>query len=52
MNEEIVTDRSFLEIKSIRTTSNAFLMKLKEGDVILALDGEMVHKSYEELSKE
>ena len=52
MNEEIVTEKSFLQIKSIRTSSNAFIMKLKEGDVIVALDGEMVHKSYEELSKE
>ena len=52
MNEEIVTEKSFLQIKSIRTSSNAFFMKLKEGDVIIALDGEMVHKSYEELSKE
>ena len=52
MNQEIVTDKSFLQIKSIRMSSNAFLMKLKEGDVILALDGEMVNKSYEELSKE
>jgi len=52
MNEEIVTEKSFLQIKSIRTSSNAFMMKLKEDDVIIALDGEMVHKSYEELSKE
>ena len=52
MNEEIVTEKSFLQIKSIRTSSNAFMMKLKEGDIIIALDGEIVHKSYEELSKE
>ena len=52
MNKEIVTEKSFLQIKSIRTSSNAFIMKLKEGDVIIAIDGEMVHKSYEELSKE
>ena len=52
MSEEIVTEKSFLQIKSIRTTSNAFSMKLKEGDIIIALDGEMIHKSYEELSKE
>lgn len=52
MNEEIVTEKSFLQIKSIRTSSNAFMMKLKEGDVIIAIDGEIVNKSYEELSKE
>ena len=52
MSEEITTEKSFLQIKSIRTSSNAFLMKLREGDVIIALDGEIVHKGYEELSKE
>ena len=52
MSDEIVTKKTFLQIKSIRTSSNAFVMKLKEGDVIIALEGEMVHKSYEELSKE
>ena len=52
MSEEIITEKNFLQIKSIRTSSNAFVMKLKEGDVIIALDGEMVHKSYDELSKE
>ena len=52
MSEEIVTEKSFLQIKSIRTSSNAYIMKLKEGDVIIALNGEMVNKSYEKLSKE
>ena len=52
MNEEILTEKSFLQIKTIRKSSNAFIMKLKEGDVIIALDGEMVHKSNEELSNE
>ena len=52
MSEEIVTKKSFLQIKSIRTSSNAFAMKLKEDDIIIALEGEMVYKSYEELSKE
>ena len=35
MNEEIITEKSFLQIKSIRTFSNAFTMMLKEGDVII-----------------
>ena len=52
MSEEIINEKYFLQIKSIRTSSYAFMMNLKEGDVIIALDGEMVHKSYEELSKE
>ena len=51
MSEEIITEKSFLQIKSIRTSSNAFVMMLKEGDVIVALDGEVVNKNYEELSK-
>ena len=52
MNEENATEKSFLQIKSIRTSSNAFMMKLKEGDIIVAIDGELVNKSYEDLSKE
>ncbi len=52
MKEENITEKSFLQIKSIRTSSNAFLMKLEENDVIIALDGEIVHKNYEDLSKE
>ncbi len=51
MSEEIVAEKSFLQIKSIRTSSNAFMMNLKEGDVIIALEGEMLHKTYEELTK-
>ena len=52
MNDEIITEKSFLQIKSIRTFSNAFTMMLKEGDVIIAVDGELINKSYEDLSKE
>jgi len=57
MNEENLSDKAtvekqFLQIKAIRTSSNAFLMKLKEGDIIIALDGKEVNQSYEDLSKE
>ena len=52
MTEETIEENKFLKIKSIRTSSNAFNMKLKEGDIILALDGELINKSYEDLSKE
>ena len=57
MNEENLSDqksteKNFLQIKSIRTSSNAFLMKLKEGDIIIALNGKEVNQSYEDLSKE
>ena len=57
MNEENLSDKAtvekqFLQIKAIRTSSNAFLMKLKEGDIIIALNGKEVNQSYEDLSKE
>ena len=57
MNEENLSDQTssekkLLQIKSIRTSSNAFLMKLKEDDVIIALDGKEVNHSYEDFSKE
>ena len=43
MNDEITTEKSFLQIKSIRTSSNAFAMKLKEGDIIIAIDGDVIN---------
>ena len=52
MTDELETLKTFLQIKSIRTSSNAFIMQLKENDVIVALDGEFVTNSYEELTKE
>ncbi|MDC0457174.1 PDZ domain-containing protein [Alphaproteobacteria bacterium] len=52
MSEDTILDKKFLRIKSIRTSSNAFLMKLKEGDIIISLDGELVNISYEAFSKE
>ena len=52
MTEEIEKTKEFLQIKSIRTSSNAFIMKLQEGDVIVALDGLTINKSYDDLSKE
>jgi len=52
MSEETKIENEFLQIKSIRTSSNAFVMKLKESDVIIALDGLLINKSYDDLSKE
>ena len=43
MNEDSVTEKFFLQIKSIRTSSNAFVMKLKEDDIIIAIDGEVIN---------
>jgi len=45
-------DKKFLKIKSIRTSSRAFQMMLKENDIILCLDGEFVNQTYETFSKE
>ena len=45
-------DKNFLKIKSIRTSSRAFQMMLKENDIILCLDGEFVNQTYEIFSKE
>ena len=45
-------EKKFLKIKSIRTSSRAFQMMLKENDIILCLDGEFVNQKYEIFSKE
>ena len=52
MNEETKIEKEFLQIKSIRTSSNGFIMKLREGDIIIALDGLLINKSHDDLSKE
>ena len=49
-NKEII-EKKFLKIKSIRTSSRAFQMNLKENDIIIGLDGEFVYSSYDEFSK-
>ena len=45
-------DKKFLKIKSIRTSSRAYQMLLKENDIILCLDGEFVNVTYDVFSKE
>jgi len=52
MSEDTVLEKNFLRIKSIRTSSNAFIMKLKEGDIIISLDGDLVNVTYDKFSKE
>ena len=52
MSEDNISEKKFLIIKSIRTSSNAFLMKLKEDDIIISLDGELINITYEDFSKE
>ena len=51
MDNQENLEKKFLKIISIRTSSRAYQMKLKEDDIILCLDGEVVSITYEELSK-
>jgi hypothetical protein len=51
MDDQENLEKKFLKIISIRTSSRAYQMKLKEDDIILCLDGEIVSLTYEELSK-
>jgi len=52
MSEDTVLEKKFLRITSIRNSSNAFQMKLKENDIIFSLDGELVNITYDDFSKE
>ena len=51
MDNQENLEKKFLKITSIRTSSRAYQMKLKEDDIILCLDREVVSITYEELSK-
>ena len=57
MSEDNVLEKKFLRITSIRTSSNAFQMKLKENDIIqnaevfLLENGEPVKKDITKLLK-
>ena len=52
MSEDTVLEKIFLRITSIRNSSNAFQMQLKENDIIFSLDGELVNITYDDFSKE
>ena len=43
--------RKFLKIKNVRIFSNAYNLRVKEGDIILGLNGEYFNSSYEDLKK-
>ncbi len=43
--------RKFLKIKNVRVFSNAYNLRIKEGDVILGFDGEFFNSSLEDLKK-
>ncbi len=52
MENQEIEDIKFLQIKSIRTSSRAFQMNLRENDIIIGLDGEFVYSSYDDFSKQ
>ena len=43
--------RKFLKITNVRVFSNAYNIRIKEGDIIIGLNGEFFYSSYEELKK-
>ena len=43
--------RKFLKITNVRMFSNAYNLRVKEGDIIIGLNGEYFHSSYEDLLK-
>ena len=45
-------NRKFLKIKNVKVFSNAYNLRLREGDVIVGFNGEYFNSSYEDLKKE
>ena len=43
--------RKFLKITNVRVFSNAYNIRIKEGDIIIGLNGEFFYSSYEKLKK-
>ena len=43
---------TFFKITKVRPFSKAFNLKLKEGDILLRLNGEQIQSSYEEFRKQ
>ena len=44
--------RKFLKVKNVKVFSNAYNLRIKEGDVIIGFNGEYFNASYEDLKKE
>ena len=44
--------RKFLKVKNVKVFSNAYNLRIKEGDVIIGFNGEYFNSSYEDLKKE
>ena len=43
--------RKFLKVKNVKVFSNAYNLRIKEGDVIIGFNGEYFNSSYEDLKK-
>ena len=43
--------RKFLKILNVRAFSNAYNLRIKQGDIIIGLNGEYFNSSYEDLNK-
>ena len=43
--------RKFLKIKNVKVFSNAYNLRIKEGDIIVGLNGEYYNSTYEDLKK-
>ena len=51
VQEDNTEEKKFLKISKIRSFSNAFNLKLKENDIIVAVNGEIFNSTYEDLRK-
>ena len=50
-SEEDQLSRKFLKINNVRSFSIAYNLRIKEGDIIIGLNGEYFNSSYEDLKK-
>ena len=51
VREDNIEEKKFLKNFKIRSFSNAFNLKLKENDIIVAVNGEIFNSTYEDLRK-
>ena len=50
--DQEILSRKFLKVKNVKVFSNAYNLRIKEGDVIIGFNGEYFNSSYEDLKKE
>ena len=49
--EQDKLSRKFLKITNVRVFSNAYNLRIKEGDILIGLNGDYFNSSYEDLKK-